>query len=191
MLYPEIILRGFICPWKKHRDMSLERCCQSRQLYQPAADSYGQWPFGALFLNFVLAGSGVATTAIFNGCLARFKFKKVCQLAITICSRLPHQTRSLSRIVCRWQEGPKSSKDTFRPDFQAMTYAFLKKTMSQETERRVEGNPGIVRLRQFWVRNAWILHEGRRTLWWIRRVNRTKTGHSTVTGFAFLFRAPV
>jgi hypothetical protein len=32
-----------------------------------------------------------------------------------------HPTRSLSRIVCRGREGPKGSKGTLRPDFQANT----------------------------------------------------------------------
>ncbi len=38
--------------------------------------------------------------------------------AITICRGLSHLTRSLSRIVCRGQAGPKVSKSTLRPDFQ-------------------------------------------------------------------------
>jgi hypothetical protein len=32
---------------------------------------------------------------------------------------LSHLTRSLSKIVCRGQEGPTYSNDTLRPDFQA------------------------------------------------------------------------
>jgi hypothetical protein len=36
--------------------------------------------------------------------------KKVRQTAISICIWLPHQARSLSRIVCRGQEDPKCSK---------------------------------------------------------------------------------
>jgi hypothetical protein len=47
--------------------------------------------------------------------------KKMRQTAITICRGLSHPTRSLSRIVCRGQEGPKDSKDTLRPDFQVNT----------------------------------------------------------------------
>jgi hypothetical protein len=60
-------------------------------------------------------------TAACNGCLVRFKIKKVCQTAITICSGLSRPTRSLRRIVCRGQEGSKGSKGTLRPDFQANT----------------------------------------------------------------------
>jgi hypothetical protein len=48
-------------------------------------------------------------------------FKKVRQKVILICNGLAHPTRSLSRIACRGQEGPKGSKDTLRPDFQANT----------------------------------------------------------------------
>jgi hypothetical protein len=56
--------------------------------------------------------------ADYNGCLVHFKFKKkVRQTAITICSGLPHPTRSLSRIVYREQEGSKGKKGTLRPDF--------------------------------------------------------------------------
>ncbi len=74
----------------------------------------------------------------FNGCLAHLK--KVCQTAITICSGLPHPTRSHSRIICRGREGPKASKLTLKACFpgQRLTYAFLKKTKSpQETGRRL------------------------------------------------------
>ncbi len=45
-------------------------------------------------------------------------FIKVCQMAITIYSGLPHPTRLLSIIVCRGQEAPKG---TLRADFQANT----------------------------------------------------------------------
>jgi hypothetical protein len=46
-----------------------------------------------------------------------FQFKKVRQKAVTISSCLSHPTRSLSRIVCRGQEGPKVSKGKLMPDF--------------------------------------------------------------------------
>jgi hypothetical protein len=46
-------------------------------------------------------------------------FKKVRLTAITTCKGLTHPTRSPSRSVCRVQEGPKGSKGTLRPDFQA------------------------------------------------------------------------
>jgi hypothetical protein len=57
----------------------------------------------------------------YNGCLARFKFKKSAPNShySTICSGLPHPTRSHSRIVCRGREGPKGSRFTLRPAFQA------------------------------------------------------------------------
>ncbi len=40
---------------------------------------------------------------------------------------ITHTTRSLSRIVCIGQEGPKGSKGTLRPDFQANTRPRIKK----------------------------------------------------------------
>jgi hypothetical protein len=43
------------------------------------------------------------------------------QTAISICRRLSHPTRSLSRKVCRGQEGPRGRKGILRPDFQANT----------------------------------------------------------------------
>jgi hypothetical protein len=42
---------------------------------------------------------------------------KRAQIDITICRGLSHLTRSLSKIVCRGQEGPNGSKGTLRPDF--------------------------------------------------------------------------
>jgi hypothetical protein len=62
------------------------------RMWQPAADNYG-WDLK----------------------------KKVRQTAITICSWMSHSIGLLSRIVYRGQEGPKGSKVTFRPDFQANT----------------------------------------------------------------------
>ncbi len=41
--------------------------------------------------------------------------------AITNGNGLSHPTRSLSRIVCKGQQGPKGCKGTSRPDFQANT----------------------------------------------------------------------
>jgi hypothetical protein len=69
--------------------------------------------FGILFLNLNMLGRVWETDADCNGCFECFKFKKVRQIAITICIKLPNPTRSLSRIVRRGQEGPKGSKDTF------------------------------------------------------------------------------
>ncbi len=69
------------------------------------------------------------------------------QKAITICRRLSHPTRSLSRIVCRRQERPKGRKGTLSHDFQANTRPriFFKKPMSpQDTGSQLGGNPCIV-----------------------------------------------
>ncbi len=64
--------------------------------------------------------------------------KKVCQTSITICRGLSHLTRSLSRIVCRGQKGPKGSEGTLRPDFQAYArpWIFLKPMSPQDTGRK-------------------------------------------------------
>jgi hypothetical protein len=67
-------------------------------------------------------------------------FKKAHQTAITICSGLSHPTRSLSRIVCRGQEGPKGSKGEYlRPDFQANTRSrlFLKANVTTRYKKEV------------------------------------------------------
>ena len=56
----------------------------------------------------------------YNAICRDSNLKKMRQTARTICSGLPpHPTRSLSRIVCRGLQGPKGSKGTLRPDFQA------------------------------------------------------------------------
>jgi hypothetical protein len=81
-----------------------------------------KWPFDALLLNLNLLDQVWQPAADYNGCLARFKLKKMREKAITISSQLSHPTRSLSRIVCRWQEG---SKDTLRPGFQANTWLMI------------------------------------------------------------------
>ncbi len=48
--------------------------------------------------------------------LRTFNLKKnAFQLAITICSGLPHPTRSSSRIACRRQKGPRGNKDALWP----------------------------------------------------------------------------
>ncbi len=110
------------------------QCCSSSQEWQPSADSNGRL---AHFFIFELAGLVWHPAADSNGRWACFKFeKKECQMAITICRGLSHPHRSLSRIVCRGQEGPKSSKGTLRPDFQANTRIkiFLK---PQDTGRKL------------------------------------------------------
>ncbi len=70
------------------------------------------WQFGAhLFQTFwVMCDSPLLTIM-------------VRQKAITICKRLSHPTRSLSRKICRGQEHSKGRKGTLRPDFQANTRA--------------------------------------------------------------------
>jgi hypothetical protein len=50
--------------------------------------------------------------ADYNGCWESFKFKKRSLNSLFCLQRLSHQNRSLSRIVCRGQEGPKGSKGT-------------------------------------------------------------------------------
>jgi hypothetical protein len=71
------------------------------------------------------------------------------QRALTV----SHLTSSLSRIVCRGQEGPKGSKDTLGPDFLDLLI-FLKPMSPQDTERRLQGNQGIVSLRQILVNDV-------------------------------------
>jgi hypothetical protein len=77
-----------------------------------------------------------------NGRLAHlFKFElvgKARETTITICSWLSHPTRSLSRIVCRGQEGPEGSNGTLRPNFQANTWLrFFKLKANVSTRRRL------------------------------------------------------
>jgi hypothetical protein len=54
-----------------------------------------------------------------NGCWACFKFYKKVRKQPLLFVQMPHLNKSLSRIVCKRQEGPKGSKGTLRPDFQA------------------------------------------------------------------------
>jgi hypothetical protein len=98
---------------KKKRMICSQRAMlsiQSSRVWQPAAGSNDC--FVHFYKNFLLAGSGVAAR-----CWLYWLFGTL-QI---FCSRLSHLTRSLSKIVCRGQEGPKSSKGTLRPDFQANT----------------------------------------------------------------------
>ncbi len=65
-------------------------------------------------------------------------FLKSAPNSITICSGMSHPPWSLSRIVCRVQEGPTASKGTLRPDFQANTrLRIFLKPVSQDTGRRL------------------------------------------------------
>jgi hypothetical protein len=91
-------------------------CCPSNRAWQPSADSNGclahflkiwTWCVGCDSLLQIVMAVWLASN-----------LKKVHPMAITICRGLSHPTRSLSRIVCRGQEGPKGSKGTLRPDFQ-------------------------------------------------------------------------
>jgi hypothetical protein len=67
-----------------------------------------------------ISGSSVAARSKLYWLLGPLQFlKKVRQTAITICSGLLHPTLSHSRIVCRGWEGPKGSRFTLRPAFQA------------------------------------------------------------------------
>jgi hypothetical protein len=67
---------------------------------------------------FLLAGSGVAAQYKLQWLFWRASnYKKKAQADITISSGLSHPTRSLSRIVCRQQEGNK--EDALRPDLKA------------------------------------------------------------------------
>ncbi len=72
-----------------------EQCCSSSRVWRPFF----------LFQTF------------WEGCDSPLLTIMVRQKAITICRGLSHQTRSLSRIVCRGQEHPKGRKGTLRPDF--------------------------------------------------------------------------
>ncbi len=76
-------------------------------------------------------------TRIFSG---RFPFHMAGifptkKTVISICS-LPHQTRSLNRIVCREQEGPTGSKDTLGTR-QILALCFFNKPMSLRNRKEV------------------------------------------------------
>jgi hypothetical protein len=73
------------------------------------------------FLNLNLLGRVWQPAADYNGCLADFKCMLEDAHQMAICRGLPYPTRSLNRIVTRWQEDHTGSKATLRPDFQANT----------------------------------------------------------------------
>ncbi len=108
-----------------------------------------------------------------NGSLGCFKFENVHQMAITIYRGLSRPTRSLSKIVCRGQEGPKVSKGTLRPDFQTNTRPrfFFK---AQDTGRHLLGYPGVVSFIQFWVNDVWTVQGQERPLMNKKGVNKKK-----------------
>jgi hypothetical protein len=100
------------------------------------------------FLKFELTGTGVAACCLLQWLFGALQIlKKAREIAITICSWLSQPTRSLSRIVCGVQEGPKGSKGTLRPDLQANTWPRLFKLKANVSTRNrkdvVKGNPGI------------------------------------------------
>jgi hypothetical protein len=82
-------------------------CCSRSQVWQPSADSNGRL---AHFFKVLTCwvGRDSPLQIVYN---SRFE--------CFICRGLPHPTRSLSRIVCRGQEGPKDSRGTLRPEFRA------------------------------------------------------------------------
>ncbi len=104
-----------------------KNCCLSSWVWHPLQIEMGGLAHVFyLFILFYLPDRVWQPAADNSGCLAHFRLlKKVCQTAITICRELSHPTRSLSRIVCRGQEGPKGSKGTLRPDFQANTPSLI------------------------------------------------------------------
>ncbi len=124
-------IRGFLHPWKKRPDMLSE----GNAAHLVGCDSPLQIVMAVWHPFFLIQTYWV-------GCDSPLLTIMVSQKAITICKGLSHPTRSLSRIVCRVQEGPKGRKGTLRPDFQASNRPkiFLKKPMSpQDTERQLWG----------------------------------------------------
>ncbi len=104
---------GYSC--KKHCT-SLKDCHSPFLIHQNKRLFISSEGFYALFFNLNLQGRAWQPAADNVGC------NKVRQTVFIICRRLSHLTRSLSRIVCRGQEGPKGSKVTLRPNFQANTW---------------------------------------------------------------------
>ncbi len=101
-------------------------CCPSSLVQQPLQIKTAVWHiFSGIWTFRVGWGSPLQTVmAVWH----TSNFKIGCQIAITICRGLPHPTRSLSRIVCRGQDGTKGSKGTLRPDFWAYTWPVLFKS---------------------------------------------------------------
>ncbi len=80
-------------------------------------------------------------------------FKKAHQTDINICSGLSHPTRSLSRIVCRGQEGLKAVKEELSDMIsrQILDIGFFKANLTTRYRREVERKSRytLVSLRQF------------------------------------------
>jgi hypothetical protein len=142
-------LSWFLCPWKKRCYMTSKGC---------AAYPVPFW---------VGCGSQLQTIMA----VWRASNKKKSQTAISIFGGLPPLTITPSRIVFRVQEGPKSSKGTLRPDFQANTWPrlFFKKPMSHKKQER--GCKEIhVQLAYHNLELMMSEHcKGRSVLWWIRK----------------------
>jgi hypothetical protein len=106
MLHPQRVFLHL----KKCRDMSSEGCA----IHPVSHNSLLQIKMAISRIIFKFEHVTCEETC----CLAHFKFKKVLQTAINFCNAPPHLSRSLSRIICRGQEGPKYSKGTLRLDLQ-------------------------------------------------------------------------
>jgi hypothetical protein len=94
------ILRGFLLPWKKRRDMFSEGNAAHRVGYDSMLSDSND---SLSHVFFLILTYWVGCVSLLLSIMARFKLKKT---AITICSGLSHPTRSLSRIVCREKEHP-------------------------------------------------------------------------------------
>jgi hypothetical protein len=98
MLHPK---RGFL-HLKKCRDMSSVGCA----IHPVSHNSLLQikMAISCIIFEFELAALGAHVRKPAVWCTSNKK--KVLQTAINFCNALPHLSRSLSRIICRGQEGP-------------------------------------------------------------------------------------
>ncbi len=131
------IFRVFLHLWKNAVTYSQRECCPSSRTWQPSPDSNGHL---AHFFKFELAGPALQPSADSNGRLAGFKFEQKCAkwplLSAEGWTTLPDHS---AELFAEGRRALKSSKGTLRPDFQ------------------LQGNPGIVSWRQFWVNDVWTL----------------------------------
>jgi hypothetical protein len=118
------IIRGFLHPRKNARICYQRAMLPIQAGVTALADS--NVSLGPFLFEFKLSG-------LYLTIMAR-------QKVITICRRLSHPTRSLSRIVCRGQERPNSRKATFRPDFQPLLYHefFIKANVTTRYRKTVK-----------------------------------------------------
>ncbi len=161
------IFWGFLRPWKKRRYMFSEGIAA----HPVGCDSTLQIEMSVWCPCFWIWTSWVgheSSLQILMGVCRASNLKKGHQTAIS--RGMSHQTRSLSRIVCRGQEGTKGSKGTLRPDFQAniKSRIFFKANVTTRNRKTVARNPTIVSLWQFRFNDVWTLL-GRRAHWWIRK----------------------